>query len=103
MSNSKLTLKESLDSLNRRAHVHTNNCYGQYRPCGEHHAHDMQCGDKPLLCGRREEPELVIVLQEFQRLLDLAQIPCLGCGQLMITPANYSKKCLSCEIKEIKK
>jgi hypothetical protein len=102
MNNSKLTLQEALKNLKRRAHVHTDICYGSYRPCGEHHAHDMQCGGKPLWCREREEPELIILLEEYQRLLDLAQMPCLGCGILMITPAYYSKKCLSCEIQESK-
>jgi hypothetical protein len=49
-------------ALQRRAHVHTDRCYGTYEPCGEHHAHDDQCGSRPLRCGLREDPDLVALL-----------------------------------------
>ena len=26
-------------------HFHTANCWKHYRPCGEHHRHDYNCGD----------------------------------------------------------
>ena len=50
MINSKITLQDALNKLKRRAHIHKNSCYGQY------------------------EPELVIVLDEFQRLLHLSEM-----------------------------
>jgi hypothetical protein len=59
---------EQLQALRRRAHQHTSRCYGRYEPCGEHHAHDDKCGDRPLVCGQREEPELAMMLDEIDSL-----------------------------------
>lgn len=58
---------EHLRLLETRAHVHTPGCYGTYEPCGEHHAHDNQCGSRPILCRQMEDPDLVWLLAEYQR------------------------------------
>lgn len=39
-------------------HRHTDQCYGAYAPCGEHHRHTgpndlYPCGVRPLLCRRK--------------------------------------------------
>jgi len=54
--------------LLRRAHVHHDGCYGRYEPCGEHHAHDDECGARPLCCGLREDAPLVVALDELREL-----------------------------------
>ena len=59
---------EQLQAMRRRAHVHTNSCYGRYEPCGEHHAHDDKCGGRPRVCGQREEPEMAMLLDEVDSL-----------------------------------
>jgi hypothetical protein len=59
---------EQLQTLRRRAHQHTSSCYGRYEPCGEHHAHDDKCGGRSRVCGQREEPELVMLLDEINSL-----------------------------------
>lgn len=47
---------DDLRRLLLQVHVHANYCYGTYRPCGEHHAHDDSCGARPLVCGKPEDP-----------------------------------------------
>lgn len=60
--------KEILKRLRNRAHVHIDDCYGRYQPCGEHHMHDAMCGSRPLRCGQREDEDLVALLKEYDRL-----------------------------------
>jgi hypothetical protein len=59
---------DQIRALRRRAHVHVDHCYGRYEPCGEHHVHDDQCGGRPLVCGLPAEPDLVLLLDEVERL-----------------------------------
>ncbi len=61
MSDKALT-EEELRELRKRAHVHTDGCYGVYEPCGEHHAHDEHCGSRSLVCRMREDRLLVKLL-----------------------------------------
>ena len=48
--------------------MHSEHCYGRYEPCGEHHMHDSTCGSCPLVCGRREDADLVLLLDVYVRL-----------------------------------
>jgi formate-dependent nitrite reductase cytochrome c552 subunit len=54
--------EQAVERVRRRAHVHTDRCYGPYEPCGEHHAHDATCGCRPLCCRLANEPDLVEVI-----------------------------------------
>lgn len=60
--------------LRRRAHVHSDDCYGMYEPCGEHHAHDDQCGGRPLRCGLKEDRDLTALL-DYVAELESASVP----------------------------
>lgn len=66
--------EDALSRLRYRAHVHVGDssgevprvlggCYGEYEPCGEHHAHDGRCGSRRLVCGRREDHDAVALLE----------------------------------------
>lgn len=59
---------KQLQALRRRAHLHSDRCYGMYQVCGEHHMHDATCGSRSLICGQREEPDLALLLDEMDRL-----------------------------------
>lgn len=59
---------EILKRLQRRAHVHSDRCYGRYEPCGEHHVHDYSCGGRPLYCGTAEDTDLVALLNDYEQL-----------------------------------
>jgi hypothetical protein len=89
-------LKIAVDKLRRRAHVHTDGCYGAYEPCGEHHVHDMKCGGRSLWCRLGNEPELVLLLAEVARLEALVekQMPVHACSSGGCSkPAQVCKSC----------
>lgn len=52
-------------AVRAEAHEHTDRCFGRYEPCGEHHMHDDTCGSRPCLCRKRETPELVALLADY--------------------------------------
>ena len=57
-----------LKRLRRRAHVHTDRCWGRGPECVEHHAHDAMCVSKTLVCRQAEEPDLVELLADYDQL-----------------------------------
>lgn len=84
-----------LRRLRRRAHVHTDRCYGRYEPCGEHHAHDMKCGGRPLICGTPSDADLLLLLTEYERLRDQ---PCHDCKRLLqVTQNGHDQPCYYCK------
>lgn len=54
-----------LRRLRDRAHTHDRHCYGAYETCGEHHLHDDKCGGRPLICGQREDRDLLALLEAY--------------------------------------
>jgi hypothetical protein len=62
-----MIMHDQLTRLRQRAHVHTENCYGAYAPCGEHHMHDATCGSRPCICRMQEDPDLVELLAAYDR------------------------------------
>jgi len=69
-----MELLEAIRRLRNRAHVHTDACRGPVEPCGEHHVHDLMCGGRRLWCYLKEEPELVMLLAEYDRLVQLPSV-----------------------------
>ena len=69
---------DALKRVRARAHVHKGDgsgrpqplgsCYGEYETCGEHHAHDDTCGGRALICGRKEDRDLVAIVALVDRL-----------------------------------
>lgn len=60
----------ALARLRRRAHVHTDRCYGPLQlDCAEHHAHDAKCWHARQHCRQPEEPDLVVLLLDHDRLV----------------------------------
>ena len=58
---------DQLQHLRRRAHIHSDRCYGNYEPCGEHHAHDNTCGSRSLICFTREDRDLCALIEDYDR------------------------------------
>lgn len=84
-----------IQRLRIRAHEHTDLCYGRYEPCGEHHMHDMTCGNYPLLCGTREDEDLVRMFVAFDamaaRVTDLATA-----ARDLVDAAAHCRMCREC-------
>lgn len=51
-----------LARLRDRAHIHTDECYGERQlGCGEHHLHDDNCYGRWRFCNKREDHDLVLL------------------------------------------
>lgn len=62
-------LDKAIERLRRRAHVHTDACYDPLTfNCADHHRHDAGCYERRLWCRFGEEPDLVVLFQEFDRM-----------------------------------
>lgn len=57
--------ESAITRLRRRAHVHGDTCYGRGEYCGEHHAHDTHCFSRPIVCGLREDLDLIALLAAY--------------------------------------
>ncbi len=65
--------EDALARLRYKAHVHVGDgsgreqprgsCYGTYEACGEHHAHDLNCGSRSRTCGQPEDRDAVALLE----------------------------------------
>lgn len=70
---------EQEKSIRRRAHVHKGSfggeeqsrdtCHGAYETCGEHHVHSNSCGNRPLVCGLREDLDLIAFVNAYDALV----------------------------------
>jgi len=71
-----MELLEAIRRLRNRAHVHTDACRGpEELNCWDRHAHEeASCYSRPLECQMREEPELVMLLAEYDRLVQLPSV-----------------------------
>lgn len=79
----------ALTRLRRRAHVHTERCWGRGAECVEHHAHDALCISKTLVCRQAEDVDLVALLAAYDAELMAKKAagghtcgvlgPCAGC------------------------